>query len=83
MTSDSEKESDSETYNNFERIYKNDPLVAKSHVNKKVSIKTQDSKDLSGYVYCQDPVSERSVMWIYNLCVQLYLLTWYISALWS
>ncbi|XP_066603773.1 gem-associated protein 6-like [Prorops nasuta] len=44
------------------RIYKNDPILFKSYVNKKVDISTDDSQIHTGIVYTVDPVSESIVL---------------------
>lgn len=41
------------------KIYKNDPLLFKSYVGKKVNVLTEDNSTISGIVYTVDPVSER------------------------
>lgn len=44
------------------KIYKNDPLLFKSYVGKKVNILTEDNSTISGIVYTVDPVSESVVL---------------------
>ncbi|XP_043510398.1 uncharacterized protein LOC122528867 isoform X2 [Frieseomelitta varia] len=44
------------------KIYKNDPLLFKSYVGKKVNILTEDDSTISGIVYTVDPVSESVVL---------------------
>ena len=40
-------------------VFKNDPILFKSYVNKKVSVLTEDGNLHTGIVYTVDPVSER------------------------
>ncbi|XP_015600758.1 gem-associated protein 6-like [Cephus cinctus] len=44
------------------KVFKNDPLLFKSYVNKKVIIITQDKNTHTGIVYTIDPVSESVVL---------------------
>ncbi|XP_034936567.1 gem-associated protein 6-like [Chelonus insularis] len=54
--------SDSDTTDNIHRVFKNDPLLFKSYLNKFVTVTTNNLNVYNGFVYTVDPVSESIVL---------------------